>query len=516
MVAGAKSPERLLMQAIAANPRNLRAYCELAQAFEAGGEPGKAEKTLLRAIEVAPLTPRPWRQLGHLYSKLQNLRGSVDAFERACALDPQDLACRIGYGWALLADHDIRAANAVCDSVLEVSPDQPEGHVMAGHIHNILGRAGAAAESYRRALQADPRRTDAMYHLVDLDPPALSAALTRDLQARREEVEHSPRDTANVNFALARIHEASGQVEAAMAHYGVANAAAAATMKNLGLDYDPGRMEEETARKMEMFPPAVFAQQLEPLELDMKLLFIVGMPRSGTTLVERILGSHPQVTAGGELTGMQNCLAKLLASRHAAGRRGAIDLADEGDRNLLLELREDYIDSLFERDLDGEYVTDKLPANFSALGLIRLLFPDARIVHCIRHPVAVCWSLYSAHFGVHVPYNASLYHLAHYHENVYMKWMRHWEGILRDVIIEVRYEQLVVDPENETRRLVARCGLPWDDACLGFHRNEQPVFTANMRHARRPVFAGSIDRWRKFATHLEPLTERLANRENGK
>jgi hypothetical protein len=355
-----------------------------------------------------------------------------------------------------------------------------------------------------------------MYHLVDLDPPALSAALTSDLLARSEEVEHSPRDTANVNFALARIHEASGQVEKAMAHYRVANAAAAATMKNLGLDYDPARMEAETARKMEMFPPAVFAQQLEPLELDMRLLFIVGMPRSGTTLVERILGSHPQVTAGGELTYMQDCLTKLLASRQVAGRRGAIDLADEGDRRLLLELRESYIDRLFERDLDGEYVTDKLPANFSALGLIRLLFPDARIVHCLRHPVAVCWSLYSAHFGVHLPYNASLYHLAHYYENVYMKWIRHWEGILRDGIIEVCYEQLVADPENETRRLVARCGLPWDDACLGFHRNEQPVFTANMTNTRRPVFAGSIDRWRKFATHLEPLTERLANRENGK
>ena len=165
---------------------------------------------------------------------------------------------------------------------------------------------------------------------------------------------------------------------------------------------------------------------LEPLELDLKLLFIVGMPRSGTTLVERILSSHPQVSAGGELTFMQDCLTKLLASRQAAGRTGSIDLADEADRNALLELRESYLDRLFERDLDSEYVTDKLPANFSALGLIRLLFPDARIVHCIRDPVAVCWSLYSAHFGVHVPYNASLDYLVHYYGNVYTKWMTHW------------------------------------------------------------------------------------------
>ena len=412
-----------------------------------------------------------------------------------------------------MADNDLDAARAVCESVLELSPDQPEAHLMAGHIHNILGHAGAAADSYRRVLRADPRRTDAMYHLVDLDPPTTSAALAGDLRALREEAGQLPRDAANVNFALARIHEASGEAEEAMAHYRVANAASAAVMNSLGVAYDPARAEQDTARKMEMFAPEVFDRRLDPLDLDMKLLFIVGMPRSGTTLVERVLGSHPQVTAGGELTYMQDCLAKLPSLRQAAGRRGAIDLAHEDDRRLLLELRESYLDRLFERDLDGEYVTDKLPVNFSALGLIRLLFPDARIVHCIRHPMAVCWSLYAAHFGVHVPYNASLEHLAHYHENVYMTWMRHWKGILHDGVVEVRYERFVADPESETRQLVAACGLPWDDACLAFHLNEKPVFTANMRNARRPVFADSADRWRKFAAYLEPLAGRLATWE---
>lgn len=511
-----KSAERLLMQAIAANPRDLRAYRELARAYENNGEPGKAEKTLLRAIEIDPLAPWPWRHLGALYGKLQNLRGAVDAYERACELDPQDLTCRIGYGWALMADQNIGAASTVCKAILEVSPEQAEAHLMTGHLHNILGHSEAAAESYRRALQADPHRTDALYHLVDLAPPGLSDAITTDLQALSAQGALSSRDTSNVHFALARIYEGSNQEDEAMAQYRVANAAAEAMMSKLGIPYDPARMEKETAQKMEMFAPATFARQLEPLGLDLKLLFIVGMPRSGTTLVERILGSHPQVTAGGELTFMQDCLIKLLTSRQAAGRRGSIDLADQADRTLLLELRESYLDRLFERDLDGEYVTDKLPVNFSALGLIRLLFPDACIVHCIRNPVAVCWSLYSAHFGVHVPYNASLESLVHYHGNVYRKWMTHWEGILGDDIIDVRYEKLVADPDTEIRRLVSRCGLPWDDACLQSHRNEQPVFTANMRHARLPVFPDSVDRWRKFATHLTPLTERLTPQEDKK
>ncbi len=504
------------MQAITANPRDLQAYCELARVYEAGGEPGRAEKTLLRAIEIDPLAQTLWRQLGTLRSKLQSLRGAVDAFERACALDQQDVACRIGYAWALMADQDISAASAVCNSVLETSPDQPDAHLIAGHIHNIMGRSAAAADSYRRALQIDPRRTDAMYHLVDLAPPPLSDELARTLQGLREDFSLAARDRANVSFSLARIHEHAGHVENAMAHYQVANAAAAGVMKQLGIAYDPKRMEAETARKMELFAPAAFAEELAPLSLDIKLLFIVGMPRSGTTLVERILGSHRQVAAGGELTFMQDCLTKLLASRQSAGRHGSIDLTNEADRTLLLELREYYLDRLFERGLDGEYVTDKLPANFSALGLIRLLFPQARIVHCIRDPVAVCWSLYIAHFGVHVPYNATLDGLVHYHGNVYRRWMNHWQGLLADRIIEVRYEQLVSAPDREIRSLVARCGLAWDDACLGFHRDEHPVFTANMRHARQPVFTGSVDRWRKFADYLKPLTERLARGEEGK
>jgi len=127
--------------------------------------------------------------------------------------------------------------------------------------------------------------------------------------------------------------------------------------------------------------------------------------------------------------------------------------------------------------------------------------------------MAVCWSLYAAHFGVHVPYNASLEHLAHYHENVYMTWMRHWKCVLHDGVVEVRYEQFVSDPESETRALLAGCGLAWDDVCLDFQLNEKPVFTANMRNARRPVFADSADRWCKFVDYLEPLTVRLATWE---
>jgi tetratricopeptide (TPR) repeat protein len=514
-MAGTSDAQALLKKSIAANPRDIGAYCELAEAFEAGGEPGKAEATLLRAIEVAPLAVQPWRRLGRLYSRRQNLRGAVDAFERACALDPHDVDSRVGYGWALMANQDLDAARAACQSVLRAAPGQPDAELMAGHIHNILGHAAEAAQAYRRSLQAEPRRTDALYHLVDLEPPAPGSELALCLRSRSEEAGQPPRDVANVNFALARIHEAAGDVEEAMARYGVANAAAAEVMKSLGVDYDPARAEEDTARKMAMFPAETFRHALEPLEIDLKLVFVVGMPRSGTTLVERILGSHPQVTAGGELTALQDGLARLPGLRHAANRHGALDLADETDRRLLLELREDYVDRLFERDLDGDYVTDKLPANFSALGLVRLLFPDAQIVHCVRHPVAVCWSLYTAHFGVHVPYNASFEHLAHYHENVYRKWMGHWDGILRGDIVEAVYERLVADPDGETRRLVAACGLPWDDACLSSHRNEDAIFTANLRHGRRPVFTESVDRWRKFSAYLEPLTSRLTTLEDG-
>lgn len=497
-----------LIRSIAARPRDLQAYCELAEVYTDGGEYPKADLTLRRVIEIDPMYLQAWVDLGTLCSYREDWRSSADAFERACALDPRKPANWIRYGAALLAVRDLRAATRVRDTLLTQFPDRWEGHLIAGHLYKIEGQPAAASEAYRRALEHNPRQTDALYNLVDLSPPPAADPLTGNLEKLCSD-SLSDHDAANVGFSLARIFEGSGQVEQAMVRYQEANAAAARAMRQLGVVYDPRRMEEDTSRIVELFDAAAVATPLKQLDLDLRLIFVTGMPRSGTTLVERILSSHSAVESGGEMPFMQHCLSDLLGSRQGSGLQARFDPEDETDGRVLQQLRERYLDSLFERGLDGEYVIDKLPANFSALGLIRILFPDALIVHCSRDPIATCWSLYTAHFGMHLPYNASLTHLAHYYTKVYSKVMNHWYSIMGPAIIDVTYEELVTEAEPAIRDLIRRCGLAWEEACLNFYENDAPVFTANMSRARQPVSPASVDRWRAFEKYLSPLTREL-------
>lgn len=504
-----QSREPALIRSIAANPRELQNYFSLAELYQAAGESRKAELTFRRIIEIDPMCLRAWVNLGTLLGLREDWRNSADAFERACALDPRDASNRIRYGAALLSNRDIGPAMQTRDVLLTQFPDRAEGHVLAGHLHKIYGRREAATAAYARAIDIDPAQTDALYNLVDLSPPPVSDPLTQHLEALRTGATLASRESANILFSLARIHEHSGRIGSAMAFYDEANAAAERAMRELGIVYDPARMEADTNRMIELFDSGAIAEPLEPLELDMTLVFIVGMPRSGTTLVERILASHSAVVAGGELPFMQDCLAQLLASEAAQKVEGALRPRDEHTRAMLLHLRELYLDNLFERDLDACYVTDKLPANFAAIGLIRILFPDARIIHCSRDPLATCWSLYSAHFGAHLPYNATLQSLGHYHRRIYSALMHHWHNVSNLDLIEVDYDKLVTDPDGEMRELIRRCGLPWEDACLRFHENDAPVFTANMLQVRQPVSSASTTRWRKFQQYLSPLMTEL-------
>ena len=255
-----------------------------------------------------------------------------------------------------------------------------------------------------------------------------------------------------------------------------------------------------------MFSRAAVTDPLEPLDIGVKLIFIVGMPRSGTTLTERILSNHSQVSAGGELPFMQECLAKLRSGPGSVKGRGP----DLSQREFLRRLRNDYLDALFESELDGDFVTDKLPANFSALGLIRILFPDAIIVHCSRDPMATCWSLYTSFLDSHLCYHAAFDDLVHYYDKVYSRYMRHWAGIEKMNIFNVEYEGLVADPETGVRGLLHHCGLSWEAACREAH-NDRPIFTASVAQARRPIYSTSLSRWRKFERYLRPLAEGLAN-----
>ena len=393
------------------------------------------------------------------------------------------------------------------DSLVAKFANRPEAHVIAGHISKVQGHFAAAADSYRRAVALNPAQIEALYNLVDLQPPPSTDPLTERLESLLRNPSLPERESAMGRFALARIHEKAGNIDRAFALYRRANIAAAAMMQGSGNAYVSRQAEEEAERTIGMFSRAAVIDPLEPLDIGVGLIFIVGMPRSGTTLTERILSNHSRVSAGGELPFMQECLTKL---------RNAIGGSDLGPRDLLRRLRNEYLDALFESGLDGDFVTDKLPANFSALGLIRMLFPQALIVNCKRDPIATCWSLYTSFLDSHLSYHTSFDALIHYHNKIYARYMRHWAGIEEMNIIDIEYEGLVAEPESRIRDLLFRCGLSWEAGCLDIQGNDGPIFTASAAQARQSIYSTSLVRWKKFERHLRPLVEGLGDLKSGR
>jgi len=257
---------------------------------------------------------------------------------------------------------------------------------------------------------------------------------------------------------------------------------------------------------VEIFSPSFFSQRQDIGFKSELPMFIFGMPRSGTTLVEQILASHSQVHGAGEINDLVDTVKELMPTFPA----GAEALPLEAWR----ALGERYVRRLVERNPNALRVTDKMPRNFYLAGLIATALPDARIIHCRRSPMDTCLSCYSLHFPYGQEFTYDLEVLGRYY-GIYMQVMEHWRKALPARMLTLDYESLVADPETETRRLVSFCGLEWDDACLDFHKSKRSTATASAAQVREPIYRRSVERWRRFERELEPLRVALGPYADG-
>ena len=495
-----------LVAAIKLHPAALAPYRLLADVQRSLGNLAAETAVLEELASLEPLNAEVWERLASLHAARGRSEDAYRAYLQASRLMPNEGAHWEGLGAAALSTQRFPRAEEARDQLLERFPDRAASHVLAGHIEKALGNKQPACAAYQAALLLDPYSSEAIYNMADLDPPAPHDPLTMQLQQRAASKDIDNTESANLNFALARIFEGAELYDAAFVHYEKANRAILRAMDAKGIRYRPADAEMRVARTLATYPANALRRPLEPLPLGLRLVFIVGMPRSGTSMVEQILASHPRVAGGGELTIAADCESFHEQRRIECGLHGALNTEDERERSLLVEARERYLDQLFERGLDADVVTDKLPENFGRVGFLRLLFPDAVIVHCRRHPIATCWSLFAANFALHDPYYNSLEHLLHYYR-CYERLMSHWRSMAAPPMMEIHYEKLVSNPEFEIRRLIAEAGLDWSERCMAFHENRRPVLTASCAQVRAPIYSTSIDRWRHYESRLGVLKE---------
>lgn len=488
-------------------PECIDAYVLLARIERANGRLEQATAALQRAASIDPDRADLWSSLGELYGLRANWREAAIAYGRAAMQEnaPEHLAAQ---AMAQLAAQQHDSAFATSRDLSSRFPHAPSAMLVESHVHKTRGEFGSAISTYEQVLAADPRCATALFNIVDLRTPPVSDKLTRHVQELSQDESLDDASRADLEFALATIFDRSSHFDQAFEHYRKANCALQNRMRNLGLIYDPTAAESRLEAEVSRYGPRAMQRVLEPLPIALRPIFIVGMPRSGTSLVEQILSCHPQVAAGGELTAAQLCYATYVVERERLGLRGAVDSSNDLELNLLRRARERYVEFLFEAGLDAATVTDKFPGNFTILGFLRGMFPDAVIVHTTREPMATCWSLYTANLSAHAPYKTSLETLGHYYR-LYLQIMHYWRDFLGNSLCEISYESLVSDPDTQIRQLLDACDLPWDMRCLDFQASQRAVTTASLLQIRKPIFKSSLDRWLPYAGHLGPLRASL-------
>ncbi len=386
---------------------------------------------------------------------------------------------------------------------LELKPNFAEAHFNIGVCLQSEGRFEEAVEAHERALALRPGLSEARYNLALIQQRQIGGGEAAGLQARLEQSDLADRERINIHFVLGNMFEMEGEVDIAFDHYRHGN-----DLKSRTLNFSAARYVDFVDRLIATCNADFFAARKDSGVASGLPVFIVGMPRSGTTLVEQILASHPAVYGAGELEEMRHMIGALPGRLGTDARYPECAQAISPD--MAKELAREYLDSLRGRSRQARRVTDKMTGNYVRLGLIAQLLPKARVIHCRRDAMDTCVSCYFQNFANGLSFTYDLSHLGLVYRQ-YERLMDHWSRVLPLPVLEVRYESLIENLERVSRRIVAFCSLPWDARCLDFHKQERHVRTASFWQVRQPLYTTSVGRWRTFSKHLGPLLEALGD-----
>ncbi len=440
-------------------------------------------------------------------AKVQLKRGAYGVAEQAArvalGLDAEraEIHCLLGQIYHDLDRHD--QALAFVAEAIRLDPEAADLRSFHAVILKSVGRLDEAREELKTALQLNPNLYGAYSNLNDLETFKADDALLAQMKAIIAEAEN-PRSERYmpVYFALGKALEDAGDYPAALAHYAIG-----AKMRRAQLKYDEAETFDFFDQVKAAFSRETFVNPPWPGNPAKEPVFIVGMPRSGSTLVEQIISAHPRAFGAGEIKVLHRSLGALRDRLPSIPKYPAMVSALEPVH--FTQIADAYLDEV-RRDAGGaERITDKLLTNFFFVGLIHILFPNARIIHTRRNPVDTCLSAYTKLFKDDMPHSYDFGELGRYYRG-YEDLMRHWEAVLPPgVMITVDYEDVVADIDTHARRLIDHVGLDWDDACLDFHKSTRAVKTASVVQVRKPVYRTSVERWKRYGDGLKPLVEAL-------
>jgi tetratricopeptide (TPR) repeat protein len=496
--------ERLLRGHLKAHPTDVAAMRMLAEAGTRLGRLADAQVLLSRCLELAPsFTPARYNLALVLYRQ-QNAREALPHVEALLAIDPADRNYRVLHAACLGLVGEYARAIDIYQGLLAELPGHARTWLSLGHALRTEGRRPEAVAAYKRAAELEPGLGDAYWSLANLKTEPFLAGEVEAMAAQLRRDDLADEDRLHLDYALGKALEDAGDFAASFAHY-----AKGAALRRKLAPYSADETSTQAARHKTFFTRAFFADRAEAGAPSEAPIFIVGLPRSGSTLIEQILASHSQVEGTMELPEVAALSRAFDPGAKSARERTYPDSLAELSGADFARLGETFLDrTRVHRKLGRPRFIDKMPNNFNHIGLIHLIFPRARIIDARRHPMAACFSAFKQHFARGQGFSYDLTDLGRYYRD-YLGLMAHFDAVLPGRVLRVIYEDMVEDTEGQTRRLLHHCGLDFEPACLSFYDNTRAVRTASSEQVRRPIFREGLDQWRRYEPWLGPLAEAL-------
>jgi tetratricopeptide (TPR) repeat protein len=496
--------EALLREHLKRCPTDVAALRMLAEVAARLRRYPDAQALLERCLELAP----GFEAARHNYATVLNRQGKAAAalphVEQLLAREPRNPGYRNLRAAVLANLGDYAGSAAVYAGVLQEFPQQPKVWMSYGHSLKTSGRVAEAVEAYRRAIEMGPNLGEAYWSLANLKTYRFSAADVLAMRNALTRNDLTDEDRLHFEFSLGKALEDEASYEESFTHYAKGNG-----IRRKSHPYSADENSSFVRRSQALFTREFFAERAGCGAQAGDPIFILGLPRSGSTLLEQILASHSLVEGTMELPDIPQ-IARELAAGNGRGDEGTFFQA-------VAALTSAQLRTLGERYLDGTRVLrksaapffiDKMPNNCLYVGLIHLILPNARIIDARRHPLACCFSCFKQHFARGQNFTYGLEDLGRYYRD-YVELMAHFDAVLPGRAHRISYEVMVADTEVEVRRLLAHCGLPFEEGCLKFYENERAVRTASSEQVRQPIFREAVDHWRHYERWLEPLKAAL-------
>ena len=485
-------------KALAIAPDHAGAHNGLGNALQALGKPDEAVASCRKALAVKPDFAEAHNNLGVALQDLGKLDEAASNYCKALAIAPDHAAAHNNLGVVLQDQGNMADAVACYGKALAIAPDYAEAHNNLGNALFALGKMDEAVASYHQAIATKTDYAEAHRHLAmvkkfdeyDNDIKAIEDAYAKPGLGDQQRM--------HLAFGLGKSFEDLRRYEKAFSFYQTGN-----EIKRGTFVFSIESVEKNFRNLKKLFTENFFSTHQAAGLSDESPIFILGMLRSGTTLVEQILASHPKVFGAGELNHIKRIVTSHFRAIDDPGFTESLNLASSA---AFSSAGGDYIRVIRERAGGVEFITDKMPPNFRFIGMIKLMLPNAKIIHCCRDPLDTCLSMFKTLFAAKGHYYAyDLGELGRYY-NLYSDLMSHWHGVLPGFIYDIHYEDVVADQEKQSRALLAWCGLEWDEACLAFHKTDRAVHTASAAQVRRPIYTDSIQSWKRYETQLEALS----------